>query len=96
MTISLGPAVRFAVYSAVISIVITVLISTGWYAHKFYAASNELAINKGDAIVSSRINDALKVEIDEIDKQKASFNVVSDCDGVTFDSLMQQSNHQRP
>jgi len=96
MNITLGPAMRVLVYSAIIGVLSASMFYAGWSTHKFYGVSNELAINKSDAIESDRINKKLEVEIDEINKQQATFKVTSDCDSVTFDSLLQQSDHKRP
>lgn len=87
MNITLGPAMRVLVYSVVIGLALACSFYAGWSTHKFYGVSNELAINKDDAIISSKIIKTERAEINEIDKLQPSFRVVSDCDAISLDEL---------
>lgn len=90
----LPPTLRLLIYFGImVSLVGSGLVS-GWYAHKFYGVSNELAVNKDDAIRASEINEQQTKDLKFVDDWKESIIVNNPCGNLSFDELY-QINKQR-
>jgi len=84
----LPPSLRLLIYFGIMVSLIGSGAITGWYAHKYYGVSNELAINKSDAIAAGEIYTEQAKGLKYVDDWQKSIDLSSDCSKLSFDQLL--------